>query len=188
VLVPFTSRSAMAFPTNVEGRRVARTTRFIPQPASPSYARPVSGYGAASFVFLLRPASLASTPDWVRRLMRRSRCIVGASSARSLPPERAPSLHAHKGNWRGLLLSVNQLSVPLPRTRHSDHSVEPRASRAGSPICVEKLVGQFPCVVSAMGDGSSQNALVMRCCRPSKGRGVCGERMVLSGLQLCHRQ
>jgi len=38
-----------------------------------------------------------STPDWVRRPMRRSRCIVGASSARSLPPERAPGLHAHKG-------------------------------------------------------------------------------------------
>ena len=66
VQMPFASRSAMAFPTNVEGRRVARTTRFIPQPASPSYSRPVSGYGAASFVFLLRPASLASTPDWVR--------------------------------------------------------------------------------------------------------------------------
>ena len=37
----FASRSAMAFPSNVEGRRVARTTRFIPQPASPSYSRPV---------------------------------------------------------------------------------------------------------------------------------------------------
>jgi hypothetical protein len=41
VQMPFASQPAMAFPTNVEGRRVARTTRFIPQPASPSYARPV---------------------------------------------------------------------------------------------------------------------------------------------------
>jgi hypothetical protein len=38
VQMPFASRSAMAFPLNVEGRRVARTTRFIPQPASPSYS------------------------------------------------------------------------------------------------------------------------------------------------------
>ena len=41
VQMPFASQPAMAFPTNVEGRRVARTTRFIPQPASPSYSRPV---------------------------------------------------------------------------------------------------------------------------------------------------
>jgi hypothetical protein len=41
VHMPFASRSAMAFPNNVEGRRVARTTRFIPQPVSPSYTRPV---------------------------------------------------------------------------------------------------------------------------------------------------
>ena len=64
VQMPFATRSALAFPLNVEGRRVARTTRFIPQPVSPSYTRPVSLYEAATFVFLLRPAGLAS-PDWV---------------------------------------------------------------------------------------------------------------------------
>ena len=101
VHLPVTSHPAMAFPLSVEGRRVARTTRFIPQTGSPSYTRLPSRYGAASFVFVLRPATLASTPDWVRRPMRRSRCIVGASSAQSLPTKRAPSLHAHKGNWRG---------------------------------------------------------------------------------------
>ncbi len=37
VLVPFASHPAMAFPINVEGRRVARTTRFIPHTDSPSY-------------------------------------------------------------------------------------------------------------------------------------------------------
>jgi len=66
VQMPFASRSTMAFPINVEGRRVARTTRFIPQTASPSYSRPLSGYEAATFVFVLRPAGLASIPDWVR--------------------------------------------------------------------------------------------------------------------------
>ena len=65
VQMPFASRSAMAFPLNVEGRRVARTTRFIPHTDSPSYIRLQSGYGAATFVFVLRPAVLASTPDWV---------------------------------------------------------------------------------------------------------------------------
>lgn len=65
VQTPFASQPAMAFPFNVEGRRVSCTTRFIPQPAAPSYSRPVSGYGAASFVFLLQPADLACAPDWV---------------------------------------------------------------------------------------------------------------------------
>ena len=65
VQMPFASRTAMAFPLNVEGRRVARTTRFIPHTDSPSYLRLHSPYEAATFVFLLRPAVLASTPDWV---------------------------------------------------------------------------------------------------------------------------
>jgi len=65
VQMPSASQPAMAFPTNVEGRRVARTTRFIPQTGSPSYTRLPSRYGAASFVFVLRPAGLAGTPDWV---------------------------------------------------------------------------------------------------------------------------
>ena len=122
--IPFASRSTMAFPTNVEGRRVSRTTRFIPQPTSPSYSRPVSSYGAASFVFVLRPATLASTPDWVGRPMRPSRCIVGASSARSLPPERAPSLHTQKGKWYDELLSVHKLTVSVPPSRlHSRAAV-----------------------------------------------------------------
>jgi len=100
VLLPFSSRPTSAFPTNVKGRRVSRTTRFIPQTGSPSYVRLLSSHEAASFVFVLRPVGLASTPDWVRRTLRLSRHIVGASSAEMLPSKRAPSLHARKGNWR----------------------------------------------------------------------------------------
>ena len=37
VQMPFASQQAMAFPINVKGRRISRTTRFIPQTDSPSY-------------------------------------------------------------------------------------------------------------------------------------------------------
>ena len=39
---------------------------FVPHSGSPSYMRPVRYHEAASFVFVLRPAGLAGTPDWVR--------------------------------------------------------------------------------------------------------------------------
>lgn len=45
---------------------------------------------------MLRPADLASTPDWVRPASSRcepSRCVVEASSACMLPPKPASSLH-----------------------------------------------------------------------------------------------
>jgi len=66
VLLPSTSLWTSAFPTNVLGRRIARSRGFIPLLSSPSYSRSISPHGAASFVFLLRPADLAGTPDWVR--------------------------------------------------------------------------------------------------------------------------
>ena len=66
VHAPFSSRRTLAFPPNVRGRRVSRLHGFIPQSGSPSYIRPIRTLEAASFVFLLRPAGLAGTPDWVR--------------------------------------------------------------------------------------------------------------------------
>ena len=53
--------------------------------------------------FMLRPAALAGIPDWVKPMpliqwQRPSRHRVGASSARALPHEPAPSLHIQKGN------------------------------------------------------------------------------------------
>ena len=68
VQMPFASQLAMAFPLNVEGRRISRCHGFIPHTDSPSYSCLHSAYGAASFVFVLRPAGLASTPDWVEPL------------------------------------------------------------------------------------------------------------------------
>jgi hypothetical protein len=65
VRLPFSSRWTLAFPPNVRGRRVSRLRGFIPQSGSPSYFRPISTHEAASFVFVLRPAGLAGTPDWV---------------------------------------------------------------------------------------------------------------------------
>ena len=37
VHLPFASQPALAFPINVKGRRVSRTTRFVPHTDSPSY-------------------------------------------------------------------------------------------------------------------------------------------------------
>jgi len=52
--------------------------------------------------FMLRPAVLAGIPDWVKHTPAPrhvpSRHRVGASSARVLPHEPAPSLHIQKGN------------------------------------------------------------------------------------------
>ena len=62
----FPYRWTLAFPYNVQGRRVAHSRGFIPQSGSPSYSRPMRFYEAASFVFVLRPAGSAGTPDWVR--------------------------------------------------------------------------------------------------------------------------
>ena len=64
--MPISSRWALAFPHTVRGRRVARSRGFIPPSGSPSYTRPIRAHEAASFVFVLRPAGLAGTPDWVR--------------------------------------------------------------------------------------------------------------------------
>jgi len=65
VLLPSSSRQALAFPHNVRGRRVARSRGFVPQSGSPSYSCPIRAHEAASFVFVLRPVVSASTPDWV---------------------------------------------------------------------------------------------------------------------------
>ena len=49
--------------------------------------------------FMLRPATLASTPGWVRPVLHEPpRYRVGASSARVLPHEPALCLHIQKGN------------------------------------------------------------------------------------------
>jgi len=62
----------------------------------------------------LTPRTGSNRPVWQSGS---SRHIVGASSARSLPHERAPSLHTQKGNWYDELLSVHELTIALPHSR-----------------------------------------------------------------------
>jgi hypothetical protein len=62
VHLPFTSLQTLAFPLNVEGRRVSCSHRFIPQPDSPSYTRPALCHEAAPFALCcglrIRPTPL----------------------------------------------------------------------------------------------------------------------------------
>jgi hypothetical protein len=70
--------------------------------------------------FMLRPALLASTPDWVRPAPLQnepSRCRVEACSTAVLPRQPASCLHTHKGTWCGDLLSDRKMMVSRPRTR-----------------------------------------------------------------------
>ena len=124
VRLPFASRSAMAFPTNVEGRRVAPISRgsSLTQalPAISARAHFTRLHHSSSYYGLqvgLAPRTGSNRPVWQDSS---SRHIVGASSARLLPPERAPSLHTQKGNWYDELLSVHKLTVSVPHSRLND--------------------------------------------------------------------
>ncbi len=121
VRLPFASRSAMAFPTNVEGRRVAPISRgsSLTQalPAISARAHFTRLHHSSSYYGLqvwLAPRTGSNRSVWQDSS---SRHIVGASSARSLPSERAPSLHTQKGNWYDELLSVHELTVSVPHSR-----------------------------------------------------------------------
>jgi len=66
VLAPFTSLQTLAFSKYREDRRVFRHRRIYPSPGlSQLY---LSGYRLRSCTirFMLRPAALAGTPDWVK--------------------------------------------------------------------------------------------------------------------------
>jgi len=101
--VPFSSLRTMAFSIVVEDRRIACYKQVYPAPGlSQLYPSGVSLRGC-TIRFMLRPAALAGIPDWVKPMpliqwQRPSRHRVGASSARALPHEPAPSLHIQKGN------------------------------------------------------------------------------------------
>ena len=77
----------------------------------------------------LAPRTGSNRPVWQDSS---SRHIVGASSARSLPSERAPSLHTQKGNWYDELLSVYELTVSVPHSR--------LRSRFGAPAAITHLL------------------------------------------------
>ena len=121
VLIPFASHPAMAFPLNVEGRRVAPISRGLSLtqtlPAIPVCAQ-LTRLHHSSLYYCLQvwPASPTGYDQHVWHASP-SRHRVGASSARLLPPERAPSLHTQKGNWYDELLSVHKLTVSVPHSR-----------------------------------------------------------------------
>ena len=99
VRVPFTSLQAAAFPTSVEGRRIACREQVCP--ATGLSRQLPSGVISRSCTIrvILRPAALASIPDRVKLCCSEpSQCCVGASSAQVLPPEPALCLGPRKGN------------------------------------------------------------------------------------------
>ena len=82
---------------------------FIPPPDSPSNIRPVRYHEAASFVFLLRPAGSASTPDWVRGAVSGQvppRCYHLNAPPAYIPPKAigmAGSFHPASKRFRNLI-------------------------------------------------------------------------------------
>jgi len=111
VLLPSASQPAMAFPYNVEGRRVAPIARgsSLPQalPAITACAHFTRLHHSSSYYGLQvwpAPRTGSDHPVWPGSP---SRCRVGASSAQVLPLKRALCLHTQKGNWRDELLSVH---------------------------------------------------------------------------------
>lgn len=109
VRLPFASRWTLAFPHNVQGRRVSRSHGFIPQSGSPNYKRPIRFHEAASFVFVLRPATLAGTPDWVRGAVSGQvppRCYHPSAPSAYIPPKAigmAGSFHPASEQFRYLI-------------------------------------------------------------------------------------
>ena len=103
-LPPFSSRTTLAFHSNVKGRRLSCLCgRFVPLPDSPSDIRLALNHGAAAFALC---CGLRIWPDgpllgYDPRLFSASlRGVVSRqSSACVLPPKRASSLHTQKGNW-----------------------------------------------------------------------------------------
>jgi hypothetical protein len=64
--MPFASLQALAFSPTIEDRRVFRLTRIYPSPGlSQLYPSGVTLRGC-TIRFMLRPAALAGTPDWVK--------------------------------------------------------------------------------------------------------------------------
>jgi hypothetical protein len=111
VQMPFASQPALAFPTIVEGRRVAPISRGLSLiqalPAIRACTQLTRLHHSSSYYGLqVWPASLTGYDQHVWHASL-SRHRVGASSARLLPPERAPSLHTQKGYWYGELLSAH---------------------------------------------------------------------------------
>ena len=97
MLLTFASQPAMAFPINVEGRRVARTTRFIPHTDSPSYISLQSAYEAAPFDFLYYGLRL-----WLAPLTGSDAlCAVRGALSGQVPPgcyrPNAPPAYTPKG-------------------------------------------------------------------------------------------
>jgi hypothetical protein len=121
VHMPFTSRSAMAFPLNVEGRRVAPISRgsslIQALPAIPACTHFTRLHHSFSYYGLqVWPTPLTGSNRLVWQDSP-SRCRVGVSSAQGLPLKRAPSLHTQKDNWYDELLSVHKLTVSVPHSR-----------------------------------------------------------------------
>ncbi len=121
VHVPFPSLQALAFPKRAKGRRVVRQLPDLSHNQTLPAILVWPDSRSCTIRFMLRPADLASTPDWVQPVTSDgsrvrwhihpvsrwaavrlpyhhqqhsgpSRCRVGASSARVLPHEPAPCL------------------------------------------------------------------------------------------------
>ena len=125
VHLPFSSRWTLAFPHNVRGRRVSRTRGFIPLSGSPSYTSPISAHEAASFVFVLRPVDLASTPDWVRGAVSGQvppRCYHPNAPPAYISPKAtnmAGSFHPASKRFRNLIhVTPHRIPNP-PRVRNT---------------------------------------------------------------------
>ena len=108
--LPSSSRRTLAFPPNVRGRRVAPSSRSLsPCRALPVIRARLTPHEAASFVFVLRPADLASTPDWVRGAVSGQvppRCYHPNAPPACLSPkatDRAGSFHPASKRFRYLI-------------------------------------------------------------------------------------
>ena len=84
VLLPLASLTASAFSLILEDRRVSSlVAKFIPQSNSPSYSRSTKVLRSCTVRFMLWPAALAGTPDWVKPAYHTSR--LGTMSGQVQP-------------------------------------------------------------------------------------------------------
>ena len=100
VLAPFTSLQALAFSKSRVDRRVVRHRRIYPSPGLSQLSLPGYRLRSCTIRFLATACGFGRHP-WLgttHAMHEPSRYRVGASSARMLPCEPAPSLLVYKGN------------------------------------------------------------------------------------------
>jgi hypothetical protein len=84
-ICPFPSLQALAFPLNVEGRRVSRSPRVCPATGLSQLCPSGVMSRGCTIRFMLRPADLADTPDWAKTRTSLIRAVRGAMSRQVRP-------------------------------------------------------------------------------------------------------